>query len=70
MWNSFRLGNFALKEGETVQVLLIGKGVQSESLDTEAFNIAEQMRSFVKEGGAISVCETCFRIHYLRGSEL
>jgi hypothetical protein len=36
------------KEGESVQAFLLGKGVQSESLDTKAFKIAEQMRSFVE----------------------
>jgi len=37
VWNAFRFGNYAVKEGETVQVFLIGKGVESESLDTGAF---------------------------------
>jgi len=70
VWNAFRFGNYALKEGETVQVFLIGKGVESESLDTGAFNITEQMRSFVEGGGAIAACETCLTIHHLGGSEL
>jgi hypothetical protein len=39
-----------MKEGETLQAFLIGKGVESESLDTKAFKITEQMRSFVDGG--------------------
>ena len=70
VWNAFRFGNYAVKEGETVQVFLIGKGVESESLDTGAFKITEQMRSFVEGGGAIAACETCLTIHHLGGSEL
>ena len=70
VWNGFRFGNYALKEGETVQIFLIGKGVESEFLDTEAFNVTEQMRSFVEGGGEIAACETCLKIHHLRGSEL
>jgi len=70
VWNAFRFGNYALKEGETVQVFLIGKGVESESLDTGAFAITEQMWSFVEGGGAIAACETCLTIHHLGGSEL
>jgi uncharacterized protein involved in oxidation of intracellular sulfur len=70
VWNAFRFGNYAMKEGETVQVFLIGKGVESESLDTEAFKITEHMRSFVEGGGAIAACETCLTIHHLGGSEL
>lgn len=56
--------------GETVQVFLIGKGVESKSLDTGVFRITEQMRSFVEGGGAIAACETCLTIHHLGGSEL
>ncbi len=70
VWNAFRFGNYALKEGETVQVFLIGKGVESESLDTGAFKITEQMRSFVEDGGAIAACQSCLKIHQLGGSEL
>ena len=70
VWNAFRFGNYALNGGETVRVFLLGKGVQSESVDSEQFQIAEQMRSFIERGGAIAACETCLKIHHLRGSEL
>lgn len=70
VWNAFRFGNYAVKEGENVQVFLIGKGVESESLNTGEFQITEQMRAFVEGGGTIAVCETCLKIHHLRGSEL
>ena len=53
-----------------MQVFLIGKGVESEALDTGAFKITEQMHSFVEGGGAIAACETCLTIHHLGGSEL
>lgn len=72
VWNAFRFGNYAVKEGETVQVSLIGRGVESESIsiNTEAFNVTAQMRSFVEGGGYIAACETCLTIHHLGGSEL
>jgi sulfur relay (sulfurtransferase) complex TusBCD TusD component (DsrE family) len=70
VWNAFRFGNYAAREGEIVQVFLLGKGVQSESLDTETFQITEQMRSLVDKGGVIAACETCLKIHHLGGSEL
>ena len=70
VWNAFRFGNYAVNEGENVRVFLLGKGVQSESLDTEQFQITEQMRSFVEKGGAIAACETCLKIHHLGGLEL
>ena len=70
VWNAFRFGNYAVKEGDSVATFLIGKGVESETLDTDAFNVTEQMRSFIEGGGTISACETCLTIHHLGGSEL
>ncbi len=70
MWNAFRFGNYALKEGDEITVFLLGKGVESESIDTDAFTITEQMRSFVDGGGAIAACQSCLKIHQLGGSEL
>ena len=41
VWNAFRFGNFALAMGDEVKVFLLGKGVESESLDTDKFNVTE-----------------------------
>jgi len=45
VWNAFRFGNYAVKEGDSVATFLVGKGVESETLDTDTFDITEQMRS-------------------------
>lgn len=70
VWNAFRLGTFALKEGDEVNVFLLGKGVECESLDTEKFKVTEQMQGFVDAGGTIYACGTCLRIRNSEGSEL
>jgi uncharacterized protein involved in oxidation of intracellular sulfur len=70
VWNAFRLGNYAIKEGDQVKAFLSGKGVESESIDTEAFNVTEQMSAFVKGGGAILACGTCLKIRQSEGSEI
>lgn len=70
VWNAFRLGNYALTEGDEVKVFLSGKGVESESIDTEAFNVTGQMRSFVESGGVILACGTCLAIRRSEGSEM
>ena len=69
VWNAFRLGNYHIKEGDQVKAFISGKGVESESIDTEAFNVTEQMRSFVAGGGAIFACGTCLKIRQSAGSE-
>jgi len=70
VWNAFRLGVFALKQGESVKTFLLAKGVESEKLNDEKFNVMEQMQSFVNEGGEIMACGTCLKIRNSEGSEM
>jgi len=70
VWNVFRLGNFALKEGDEVKAFLLAKGVESESLDTDQFKVTEQMQSFVDSGGQIFACGTCLKIRQSEGSAM
>ena len=70
VWNAFRFGNFALAMGDEVKVFLLGKGVEPESLDTDKFNITEQLRTFVNNDGKIFACGKCLEIHQLEPSEI
>ena len=70
VWNAFRFANFALNEGDEVRVFLLGKGVESESLDTDKFQVTERMQTFVNSGGEILACGTCLEIHQLEGSDV
>ena len=69
-WNGFRLGVFALKQGDQVNAFLMAKGVECEKLDTEQFKVTEQMQSFVDEGGKILACGTCLKLRHSEGTEL
>jgi len=70
VWNAFRFGNFALGEGDEINVFLLGKGVESEDLGTEAFNTREQMQNFMRNGGSILACGSCLAIRESGGSEM
>jgi len=70
VWNAFRLGVFALKQGESVKTFLLAKGVESEKLTDEKFNVMEQMQLFINEGGEIMACGTCLKIRNSEGSEM
>jgi uncharacterized protein involved in oxidation of intracellular sulfur len=70
VWNTFRFGNFALKEGDEVRVFLMAKGVECESLDTDRFKVTEQMRSFIDAGGETLACGICLRVRQSQGSEM
>jgi uncharacterized protein involved in oxidation of intracellular sulfur len=69
VWNAFRLGNFALKQKDEVNVFLLAKGVEAESLDTDKFKVTEQMKDFAGNGGKIFACGSCLKIRHSEGSE-
>ncbi len=70
VWNAFRLGVFSLKQGDSVKIFLLAKGVECESLDTEKFKVTEQMREFIDNKGEILACGTCLKIRKSEGSEM
>lgn len=70
VWNAFRLGVFALKEGDQVNVFLLAKGVECESLDTEQFPVTGQMQDLLARGGKILACGSCLRIRGSEGTEM
>lgn len=70
VWNAFRLGVFALKQGDTVKVFLLAKGVECEAHATDAFPIVAQMKELVASGGSILACGTCLKLRNSEGSEL
>ena len=70
VWNAFRLGVFALKEGDAVNVFLLASGVECESLDTERFSVTTQMNELVDKGGKILACGTCLKIRNSEGTDL
>ena len=70
VWNAFRLGKFSLDQGDSVRLFLLGKGVESEELDTDQFNVTEQMNAFASAGGEILACGTCVKLRHDQESEM
>ena len=70
VWNAFRLGVFALEQGDQVRAFLLGKGVECEALDTDQFSVTGQMQAFVDRGGSILACGSCLKPRGSSGSEL
>ena len=70
VWNAFRLGVFALSNKDHVKAFLLGQGVEAENLNTDKFNVTEQMNAFVDKGGEILACGTCLEIRQSGGSDL
>ena len=70
VWNAFRFANFSLKEGDTVKIFLLAKGVEYEKLDSEKFDIKKQAKSFLENNGKIFACGTCLKSRNSEGSQM
>jgi uncharacterized protein involved in oxidation of intracellular sulfur len=53
-----------------VQVFLLAKGVDSETLSNDQFKIAEMMQEFVDKGGKMFACGTCLKLRQAEASDL
>ncbi len=65
-WNAFRFGVFSLAQGDEVRIFLLGKGVESMSLEDEKFNVKEQMDLFLENGGKLIACGVCLEVRNSR----
>ncbi|WP_411964347.1 DsrE family protein [Haloferax sp. YSMS24] len=70
IWNGFRLANKALDEGNSVEVFLLGDGVEAPDIETEAFNPSGVMRQYLQKGGELFACGTCLDSRGLDPGEL
>jgi hypothetical protein len=53
--------SYSKKQGDTVTIFLLGKGVELENLVKSDKNIKEQTDSFLDGGGTILGCGTCLK---------
>ena len=68
--NAFRIGIFSLQQDDMVNIFLLGKGVECELLDTEKFEVTEQIQKFINHKGVIFACGSCLNIRNSNGSEI
>ena len=68
-WNAFRFAVTAKKQGHEVKLFLMGEAVECEGLTHEKFNVDEQLKAFVAEGGEILACGTCLKSRQLSSTE-
>ncbi len=59
VWNALRLANYSKSAGDTVNIFLLGKGVELNSLDNKQFDVKEQTAIYMKSEGKILACGSC-----------
>lgn len=68
-WNAFRFAVTSKKMGHEVKVFLMGEAVECEGLVHEKYNVDEQLKNFVHEGGEILACGTCLKSRQLGSTD-
>ena len=61
VWNAMRLANYSKNQGDTVNIFLLGKGVELENLIKSSTDIDDQVQLFLDGGGSILGCGTCLK---------
>lgn len=61
VWNALRFANYSRNEGDTVNIFLLGKGVELDTLAKKNNDIKEQSDTFLNNGGSILGCGTCLQ---------
>ena len=67
VWNAFRLGTYALEQGDSVRIFLLGQGVESE-VEHPKFNVKEQVAKYLEKGGDIYACGSCMKSRKMESS--
>lgn len=70
VWNAFRLANLALEQNDAVSVFLLGEGVEAQNIESDVFDVHNQMTYFADSGGKIFSCGTCLELRNEGGTEL
>ena len=70
VWNTFRLANTALDADHTVEIFLLGDGVEAPDLEHEKFNPHGVMVKYTRNGGELLACGTCLDSRDLEPDDL
>jgi len=70
VFNALRLASYSLKQGDTVNIFLVGKGVEMDQINDARFNVREQARAVLDAGGQFLACGTCLKLRKSAGSEI
>lgn len=70
VWNGFRFANTALDADHSVEVFLLGDGVEAPDLEHEKLNPHGVMVKYTREGGELLACGTCLDSRDLASDDL
>jgi sulfur relay (sulfurtransferase) complex TusBCD TusD component (DsrE family) len=61
-FNALRLANTALGAGHSVNIFLLGPGVEIESIKSQKFDVTGVLSNFINGKGNLYACGACLKI--------
>lgn len=61
IFNAFRFANFSKNQGDTVNIFLLGEGVELDEMIKTKSELKEQTDTFLQSGGSVLGCGTCLK---------
>jgi uncharacterized protein involved in oxidation of intracellular sulfur len=70
VFNALRLALYSLKEGDEVKIFLSGRGVETDRIEDQKFDVKTLAESILTAGGKFFACGTCLKLRHSDGSEI
>lgn len=70
VFNTLRLAEYALEQGDQVRIFLSGKGVEIDRIEDHLFDVKAQAQAVLDAGGEFLACGTCLKLRNSDGSEI
>jgi len=70
VFNTLRLAQYALEEGDEVRIFLSGKGVEIDGIEDPKFDVRAEAQKILDAGGQFLACGTCLKLRDSEGSEV
>lgn len=70
VFNTLRLAQYSLEQGDEVRIFLSGKGVEIDQIEDPQFDVKAQAQAVLDAGGEFLACGTCLKLRDSEGSEI
>lgn len=70
VFNTLRLAQYSLEQGDEVRIFLSGKGVEIDQIEDGQFDVKAQAQAVLDAGGEFLACGTCLKLRRSDGSEI
>lgn len=70
VFNTLRLAQYSLEQGDEVRIFLSGKGVEIDLIEDAQFDVKAQAQAVLDAGGEFLACGTCLKLRQSDGSEI